>query len=317
MSTQPQRDTAGLRLVVDAWDPAYGTGYAVDDDLEVPERDLDVEQPAARWLPVDPPDDAAAGEVVFVDGVQRVDARITVLDGEATTAGIAGSFAAGAVRHRGSRAAVEAVHVRRGVFTQASDIRLSCGGGVVYAPYAAPNSAPETLVRAMTEQMRALEKVLALDADAELVVLDGPLSGHHPVAGAVGLVKSHRRPYLEGTQQDLVARLRAGQRTPVFLAVSSFTRYSWYLRLPGPVAHPWAGIVRCEAAGDLPRSEALRLAGVTAATLPRFASAPHRDPRAPQNLTCIGELERHLRHRLGDARILERMLRRTCAVWRS
>ncbi|MFS8586536.1 MAG: hypothetical protein FWJ72_15825, partial [Acidimicrobiia bacterium] len=50
-------------------------------------------------------------------------------------------------------------------------------------------------------------------------------------------------------------------------------------------------------------------ADVVAATLPRFASQPHNDPRAPQNLHPIAGLERELKRRLGDAALLERALR--------
>ena len=39
-------------------------------------------------------------------------------------------------------------------------------------------------------------------------------------------------------------------------------------------------------------------------TLPRFASSPYKDPRAPQNLTPIAGLERKLRGMLGDQRLL-------------
>jgi hypothetical protein len=50
------------------------------------------------------------------------------------------------------------------------------------------------------------------------------------------------------------------------------------------------------------------LADLTATVLPRFASKPHKDPRAPQNLVPIGGLERQLRRRLGDARLIQRAL---------
>lgn len=306
-----------VRLVVDTWDPAYGASFAVDEDLRAPEVDLDVEQPASSWAAVDPPAGPGATEVLFVDGVQRMDARVTVVDGDRSTPGMAGSFAAGAVRHAAGRATVEQVTVRRGLFTRSSDITLECGRGVLYSPFPAADTTPEAFHGAMNEQMRALEKVIAHGAAAELVVIDGPLSGGRHVTGAIGFVKTHHRRYFEegSPHERLAGALEHGQRTPVFLAVSNYTRYSWYLRLPGPVAHPWAGIVRCEASGDLPRSAVLRLADLSTATLPRFASQPHRDPRAPQNLTPVGELERQLRHRLGDPRLLERMLRRTCSTW--
>lgn len=309
------------RIVVDTWAPEYGAPFAPDDDLEMSERvDTGVEIDSGVWAPIPlPADEAAATEIVFVDGVQRVDARVTMVDGEVSVAGIAGSFAAGACDHRQGRATIGRVEVRRGLFTRASDVALECGAGVRYAPYAATDTDAATLVRAMTEQMRSLERVLAQEADAPLVVIDGPLSGGRHVPTAVGLVKTHRRMYLDDARQRVVTDLEPGQRTPLFLTVAGggYSRFSWYLRLPGPAGHPWAGIVRLEAAEDeLTVSDARRLAAATQATIPRFASTPHRDPRAPQNLTPIGALEQQLRHRLGDAALIERMLRRTCATWR-
>jgi hypothetical protein len=57
-------------------------------------------------------------------------------------------------------------------------------------------------------------------------------------------------------------------------------------------------------------SDAARIATRVSATLPRYASARHKDPRAPQNLYPIGGLERELRHRLGDKEMAMRALRR-------
>ena len=67
--------------------------------------------------------------------------------------------------------------------------------------------------------------------------------------------------------------------------------------------------MRCEVSADLPLAAATRQADVTATTLPAYASAPHKDPRAPQNLYPIAGLERALRRRLGDAEVLYRALR--------
>jgi hypothetical protein len=88
-----------------------------------------------------------------------------------------------------------------------------------------------------------------------------------------------------------------------------FSRYSWYLRLPGPEGGPWAGIVRCEATGALAVDAVVALADLVACALPRFASAPHKDSRAPQNLYPIAGLERELGRRLGDPYVCYRALR--------
>ncbi len=145
-------------------------------------------------------------------------------------------------------------------------------------------------------------------------MLDGPLRNRRHVPHAVGIVKTHDVRYLPPDQDRVVAALGAGQRTPVFrVDAQPFSRHSWYLRLPGPAGGPWAGIVRCEATGALPPEDVVALADVVSAALPRFASEPHKDARAPQNLYPIAGLERELRHRLGDAQLLYRALRTTSA----
>ena len=148
----------------------------------------------------------------------------------------------------------------------------------------------------------------------DLVVVDGPLRGHRHLPGAVGYVKAHHVAYLPPARQLVIGALRSGQRTPLFALGGQTRRWSWYLRLPGPATHPWWGVVRCEAAGTPEVADAAALADRVAATLPRFASQPHNDPRAPQNLHPIAGLERELRRRLGDSLILERALHRAAAA---
>ena len=70
-----------------------------------------------------------------------------------------------------------------------------------------------------------------------------------------------------------------------------------------------SGIVRCELAGLGTVADAARRANMVAATLPRYASEPHKEPRAPQNLYPIAGLENDLRHKLGDRDVMERALR--------
>ena len=65
---------------------------------------------------------------------------------------------------------------------------------------------------------------------------------------------------------------------------------------------------------DVGLGDAVELAELSQAVLPRFASVEHKDPRAPQNLYPIGGLERLLRRRLGDRLLLERALRTAAAA---
>jgi hypothetical protein len=73
------------------------------------------------------------------------------------------------------------------------------------------------------------------------------------------------------------------------------------------------GVVRLEVAKEIGLDKAMTLANLTTALLPRFASVVGRDPRAPQNLYPVGQLERVLRHRLGDAGLVKRAIE--AALW--
>ena len=68
-------------------------------------------------------------------------------------------------------------------------------------------------------------------------------------------------------------------------------------------------MVRVEAAPTSAREAVRSWPNLTQAVLCRYASAEYKDSRAPQNLYPIAGLERELRRRLGDQRLLYRALR--------
>jgi hypothetical protein len=328
-----------VRLVVDPWDPAYGTSAEGDllGDAE-PKVELGVERGPLDWAPVLPRALDPLDALLFVDGVRRVDARVWIGgdEGPLGTPGLCASWAAGVVRCSPGRAELVAATVGRGLFSaspQAEDLATRYG---TFRSFAARATGPDALPLALQDAMAATEaqvaeaSVAAAAADplvtvptatglvrtaGTLTVLDGPLRGRQHLAATVGLVKTHHVAYLEGDAGAVLAALAPGERTPVFLVATSWARFSWYLRLPGAPRSsaagvaPLAGVVRCECAADLAVEDAVALAERTAFELPRFASEAHKDARAPQNLYPIGGLERHLRRRLGDARLLYRALR--------
>jgi hypothetical protein len=301
-----------VRFAVETWAPDYGAPLDAEalgpSDAAV---DVAVERNPDDWAPI-PPAQAPAGIVLFVDGVQHIDARVWITDDDATRAGVCASWAAGVVRCDG-RATVVATDVERGVLcpgapVDAIDTRHGC-----YEPCAVPATATvaDPVGLALGHARGDLEGRVAVRAGAarDLLVVDGPLGDRRRIAGAVGYVKTHHVAYLDPTLQAVVGSLAPGERSPLFTVGDNRFRYSWYLRLPGPATHPWWGVVRCEASGDLAPADAAAVADRVAATLPRFASQPHNDPRAPQNLHPIAGLERELKRRLGDPLLLERALR--------
>jgi hypothetical protein len=313
-------------FTVDPWDPGYGLAFSEEQDgaaLEgsTAELALDLEIPAQDWRPVDP-DQAAAlpGMVLFLDGVRRIDARVWVHGRDPQPgAGIAASMAAGLVACDGS-ARVIGVRTERGLFTaapEAADIRTRMGS---YPALRAAGPGLDKLSLALQQRLTDLEVELAIDVRTaqpggdDLLVVDGPLRGRTHLDRTVGYIKTHHASYLPAAQAAVVGELRPGQRTPAFTMGTSWRRNSWYLRLPGSPGVPWAGVVRIECSADLAPESVARLADLTARVLPPLASAPHKDPRAPQNLVPIGGLERELRRRLGDQQLLYRALRETAKM---
>jgi hypothetical protein len=303
-----------MRFAVETWAPEYGSSVGAE-TLEPSEVTVDVavEVAADRWAPRRPDGAAPAAVVRFVDGVRRIDAQVWIRSDDGTTRpGIAATYAAGVVCCD-ETAVVDRAEVRRLVISAAPTLTDVSTRHGVYRACTAGADAPEVASHELQQQMGRLEAVVAADAGAaDLLVVDGPLGRTPAITGAVGYVKTHHKTYLPPALGTVVAALAAGERTPLFVTTTSWSRYSWYLRLPAASrtpGHDWAGVVRCEAAGDMAPAAAAAMADRVTATLPRFASVAYKDPRAPQNLYPIAELERVLRHRLGDPRVMERALR--------
>jgi hypothetical protein len=333
------RPATGMRFSVDAWDPAYGTSTELEDFLDRSPGpvDVNVELPAGRWRAIDPdPALALPDALLFVDGVRRVEARVWIEDGapnggpaSEASMGLCASYAAGVVCCCAGQAHLIDFEIRRGLFTVAAkaDDIMTWAGGYTACHTAADAARPlsATLSQALQRRLGEVEMRIAVAARAamaghgvsgaaDLLVIDGPLHGRQHLPRALGYIKSHRITYLPPDLNALVATLAPGQRTPAFLIGKRWDRHTWYLRLPvaaGPAMAPWAGIVRIECSADLPADQVTGLAGLSQACLGRFASAEYKDTRAPQNLYPIAGLERELRRRLGDPRLLYRALRLT------
>ena len=78
---------------------------------------------------------------------------------------------------------------------------------------------------------------------------------------------------------------------------------------PGRGQVPGLASPALEMPSGIGRDAAVEAADEAAGWLPGFASALHRDARAPVNLTPIAGLERHLHRRQGDARLALRAVR--------
>jgi hypothetical protein len=302
------------RMHVEGWAPDYGAPFDPEEFLAPAEGSVDLTVERADWEPL-PGHDDGLPQMAFVDGVRRIDARLTIDDPAlGPVPGVAGSYAVGATiwdREAKSStvagARVERVAVLSG---RRDEVLPAVELDPPYRTETIDDPDPNTLVLQVHGHMRRAEGSCAAGFARSgcFVIADGPLSDLSPQS-TVGYVKTHRRTYLPPDHNPVVGALAPGERTPLF-AIKDHRRYSWYLRLSNPGGgHSWSGVVRCEAYGSLPIGEVRLMADRTAAVLPLLASEEHLDPRAPQNLVPIAALERELRHLMGDRGLVYRAIR--------
>ena len=276
-------------------------------ELVEDEGDFRVHRPAAEDRP---------RRLAFVDGTMRTDARLTRTDENGVTvSGLAGSWGAGAALNKDGALSIERVQVGRATFFGGGQtVRLpDRTNGWSWDAYSEESDDFESLRRRLQRCMREAEGLIAdeLSGEGWLAVVDGPLHSIRRSRGVpvVGYVKTHHRRMLADEFWRRVPLLSRGERSGLFAIGDDV--YGCYLRIgdAGPWAGPWAGIVRVEVPAGAGRQEAIEVAGRASAWLPEYASALHRDARAPVNLTPIAGLERHLRRLQGNPRLALRAVR--------
>ncbi len=313
-----EANTAANRpfIGVEPFDASYGAGFRADEEDEHTVECRVVEE-GGHFRIHRPRDAGPPTRLCFVDGVRRTEAHLTRTnpDGETIT-GIAGAWGAGAVLiDRDGPAEIGHVEVGRAViFSGGEQVRLRRHpGGWRWMSLSVDSeelrAAPQHLQRLMRETEAAIAD--RLFAEDWMVIFDGPLHGIRrsrttPVAG---YVKTHHRRTLAVEHWQTVPSLAVGERTSLFAMKDE--RYACYIRVgdPGPWAGPWAGIARLEVPAGSGSGQAIATVDRAARWLPAFASAPHRDARAPVNLAPVARLEQHLHHLLGDSRLALRAVR--------
>lgn len=299
---------------VEPFDVGYGAAFNVEEspaDIE-----CEIVEGDGTFGIVDPESCGPPDGVAFVDGTMLTEARLTRLEDDGTvTPGLAGSWAAGAVLALGD-GPLEVAHTSHG------RVAIFCGGDAVDLPahpagwswvgmsvHGDMHDARHRLQRTMRDAEGKLAENLS--TNGWLTVVDGPLSNIRKTrtTPVVGYVKTHHRRMLAPDSWARVPELQSGQRTRMF-AVNTET-FAAYLRVgdSGPWASPWAGIARIEVPALAGQPTAQQTIDQAAAWLPGYASAPHRDPRAPINLTPIAGLEQRLRRLTGNPQLAVRALR--------
>lgn len=312
------------RLLLDPWSPDYEAPIQTDGAEAVANGEVDSDVETRDWRPIRPVENIAERCLYFVDGVRRVEARVLSQENDGTLIhGLFASAGVGSVVTENGIARYDRVEVRRYLILSRGKCQTESifvgDQTILFDGSANSGDTPDELINSLQNLMRSREAALAesLLENGACVFADGPLNYFSAPTGAlVGVIKRIFLPYLDAAHFGLVGQLATGERTPLFsIRDGKYDRYAWFQRLATPrvMEHNLAGIVRLEVRAALGVLQAIELANFAAVRLPRFASSPVRDPRAPQNLVPVGALEEQLRHRLGDALTIRRAIERK--IW--
>ncbi len=299
-----------LALRIDPWASEYESALQMDEEPDDHAPDVRTDIEGDEWRLMIPEFMPLPSPVAFIDGVQRVELYVLADHEGSRVYGAFASVGVGAVFAREGEPLLAPERPQRALAlsSRASDDpwTIPCGStSLLFNVRSGTKSGYGGVKEALGKYRRDCEARLGLelvDQGHPLVIVDGRL-GFPPAGGyAVGLTKTLHRIYPPAPQSDLLADLRPHTRTPVFEIRYKDALYSWYTRLAEPRAidHSLAGVVRLETMASIGIEAAVRLADLTTVHLPRFASSPIWDARAPQNLYPFAALEQRLRHELGD-----------------
>jgi hypothetical protein len=310
------------RLLIDTWDAEYGGSFeAFDLEAEASQTSASPIEDVP-WEPVPGAMTGHPRRIGFLDGVRRIELRLFAEDGSVIAPALAGSWAVG-VAWGGERSEVGPIRIGRSLVVAGGlshpAMRMTIGNATLdFVAMSVTGTTSIDPIQGLQNAMRAAEAALAAELmtndPPELLVLDGPLTYFAPGGLVVGMIKRQNRPYLRPEQAAILGALEVGRRTPIFLLGDQrLERFSWYLRIGArrPIDGTMTGIVRLETSVAAGLDAARVLANLTAGALPGFATEWGTDPRAPQNLYPVAQLERELHHRLGDRMIVRRAIEST------
>ncbi|HBC43560.1 MAG TPA: hypothetical protein DCZ88_17175, partial [Pseudanabaena sp.] len=326
---------------LEPWSIGYDAPVSINPE-EIPTSDkvnTEVEVGNGDWQPIR---NAIAPELpnqlLFIDGRLRIDALCNGRRDDEILYGAFATIAVGAVLvdRTISRAKCIATEVKR-IIAIGGNLNPPVtiipapisGRGELKYDYCLTSSnndvdTPSQIVQsAMLDEELRIANELSLKKELikenTLIVRDGPLlyRVYQTPFDTIGYVKTMGKAYLRGDNAQVLRSLKVGERTPIFrISNSKGSNLSWYLRSGSKDLnykklgyHDLHGLVRIDLDGSVPLDRAKAIADQSTYLIPQYASHPTRDPRAPQNLTPVGALEKELGRRMGSRELISRRLR--------
>src|SRR6266545_1985000 len=204
---------------MDPWATEYGAALQTGEEPEQSAVEVDPFVETTRWEPITPPQVSLPDSIVFVDGVQRVEARVLADVEDELAYGAFTSVAVGAVRATDQSTAVAEVQVERvlALATRAAAEPVTVPSGSAelrFYPYWSPKPGYLGVAEAIDQRRRELERQLGqtmVEVGGSLVVLDGRLQLFPtPHTAVVGYAKTIHRQYLPPAQAAVLPELAAG-----------------------------------------------------------------------------------------------------------
>lgn len=326
---------------LEPWSMGYDAPVSINPE-EIPTSDnvnTEFEVGNGEWQPMRP---AIAPElphqILFIDGRMRIDALCNGRRDDELLYGAFATIAVGAVLvdRTISRAKCIAAEIRR-IIAIGGNLNPPVtiipapmsGRGELKYDYCLTSSnndsdTPSQIVQsAMLDEELRIANELSLNKELikedTLIVRDGPLlyRVYQTPYDTMGYVKTMGKAYLKGDNAQVLRSLKVGERTPIFrISNTHGSNLSWYLRSGSKDLnykklgyHDLHGIIRIDLNGAIPLERAKAIADQSTYLIPQYASHPTRDPRAPQNLTPVGALEKELGRRMGSRELISRRLR--------
>jgi hypothetical protein len=325
---------------LEPWNIGYDAPVSINPE-EIPSTDkvnTEFEIANGSWQPIRTaiaPD--LPNQILFIDGRLRLDAKFLGRRDDEIMYGAFATIAIGAVLvdRKISRAKCIATEVKRII---ALGGNLAAPVTVIPCPMSgrgdlkydncltSSNNEPDTpsqiVQSAMLDEELRIANQLSLDKELiqenALIVRDGPLlyRVYQTPYDTIGYVKTMGKAYLKGENAQILRSLKVGERTPIFrISNTHGSNLSWYLRSGSSELnykrlgyHDLHGIIRIDVGGELAIDRAKAIADQSTYLIPQYASHPTRDPRAPQNLTPVGALEKELGRRMGSRELISRRL---------
>jgi hypothetical protein len=328
-----------IRISPDLWESKYTGEFEANNVARENKRvtvDEKIENKAGAMEPVTFDIDGykAMNKIAFIDGVQRLDMHATIEDNGFPFQGIFSSNAAGYLMvnpndvNSLSECFPEEMPILRRYFIH-NDKNISVGnfkfntteeesGALNYEYKYVKAQESKQMQQSMTEFMKEIEQEimasLVAKDEADMIIADGSLSLQRmkkKQAGKTilaGIIKSIEQLYISNENLPFIAKLKVGQRSPIFsMNYKDYgeEKFSFFIRLQTPMAYSsgFSNLARIEMEADI-TTVAIAKANLIAATMLFFASGFNSDARAPQNLYPVIALEKVLKTRLGDIRLI-------------